>query len=80
MDHQLLLVKATGVMSQSGARLSVETFLGLVLRLLFLPIYVNDIVRARRGLDLVLFVDDKDIVAEGRDPTELHGRLNWGLG
>ena len=53
---------------------------GSVLGPLFFLIYVNDIVRACNGLDLVLFADDTNIFAEGRDPAELFGRVNRGLG
>ena len=52
---------------------------GSVLGPLFFLIYVNDMVRACKGLDLVLFVDDTNIFAEGRDPAELFGRVNRGL-
>ena len=47
---------------------------------LFFLIYVNDMVRACEGLDLVLFADDTNIFAEGKDPAELFGRVNGGLG
>ena len=53
---------------------------GSVLGPLFFLIYVNDMVRACRGLDLVLFADDTNIFAEGRDTAELFGRVNAGLG
>ena len=53
---------------------------GSVLGPLFFLIYVNDMVRACRGLDLVLFADDTNIFAEGRDHAELFGRVNEGLG
>ena len=46
---------------------------------LFFLVYVNDMVRACRGLDLVLFADDTNIFAEGRDPAELSGRVNGAL-
>ena len=52
---------------------------GSVLGPLFFLIYVNDMVRACRGLDLVLFADDTNIFAEGKDPAELYGRVNKGL-
>ena len=38
---------------------------GSVLGPLFFLLYVNDMVRACRGLDLVLFADDTNIFAEG---------------
>ena len=53
---------------------------GSVLGPLFFLIYVNDMVRACRGLNLVLFADDTNIFAEGRDPAELFGRVSGGLG
>ena len=53
---------------------------GSVLGPLFFLVYVNDMARACRGLDLVLFADDTNIFAEGRDPAELFGRVNRGLG
>ena len=37
-------------------------------------------IRASRDLDLVLFADDTNIFAQGRDPAELFGRVNRGLG
>ena len=52
---------------------------GSVLGPLFFLIYVNDMVRACEGLDLVLFADDTNIFAEGRNPAELFGRVNRGL-
>ena len=42
-------------------------------------IYVNDMVRACDGLELVLFAYDTNIFAEGVDPAELFGRVNRGL-
>ena len=53
---------------------------GSVLGPLFFLIYVNDMVRACRGLDLVLFADDTNVFAQDRDPAELFGRVNRGLG
>ena len=53
---------------------------GSVLGPLFFLIYVNNMVRACRGLDLVLFVDDTNLFAEGWDPAELFGRVNRELG
>ena len=44
---------------------------GSVLGPLFFLIYVNDMVRACGGLELVLFADDTNIFAEGKDPAEL---------
>ena len=52
---------------------------GSVLGPLFFLLYVNDMVRACRDLDLVLFADDTDIFAQGRGPAELFGRVNRGL-
>ena len=52
---------------------------GSVLGPLFFLLYVNDMVRACRGLDLVLFADDTNIFAEGKDPAELFARVNRGL-
>ena len=52
---------------------------GSVLGPLFFLIYVNDMVRACEGLDLVLFADDTNIFAEGSNPAELFGRVNRGL-
>ena len=53
---------------------------GSVLGPLFFLLYVNDMVRACQGLDLVLFADDTNIFADGKDPAELFGRVNRGLG
>ena len=53
---------------------------GSVLGPLFFLIYVNDMVRAARDLDFVLFADDTNIFAQDRDPAELFGRVNRGLG
>ena len=53
---------------------------GSVLGPLFFIIYVNDMMRACEGLDLVLFADDTNIFAEGNSPAELFGRVNRGLG
>ena len=52
---------------------------GSVLGPLFFLIYVNDMVRACDGLDLVLFADDTNIFAQGGDTAELFGRVNRGL-
>ena len=53
---------------------------GSVLGPLFFLIYVNDMVRACRDLELVLFADDTNIFAQDGDPAELFGRVNRGLG
>ena len=53
---------------------------GSVLGPLFFIIYVNDMMRACEGLDLVLFADDTNIFAEDSNPAELFGRVNRGLG
>ena len=53
---------------------------GSVLGPLFFLLYVNDMMRACRGLDLVLFADDTNIFAEGSNPTVLFGRVAVGLG
>jgi len=53
---------------------------GSVLGPLFFLIYVNDMVRVSRDLSFALFADDTNIFAEGRDPVELFGRVNWGVG
>ena len=37
-------------------------------------------VRVSRDLGFVLFADDTNIFAEGRDSVELFGRVNGGLG
>ena len=37
-------------------------------------------VRVSRDLGLVLFADDTNLFAEGKDPVELYGRVNRGLG
>jgi hypothetical protein len=53
---------------------------GSVLGPLFFILYVNDMMRACEGLELVLFADDTNIFAEGSNPAELFGRVNRGLG
>ena len=53
---------------------------GSVLGPLFFILYVNDMVKACEGLDLVLFADDTNIFAEGSNPAELFERVNRGLG
>ena len=52
---------------------------GSVLGPLFFLIYVNDMVRACAGLDLVLFADDTNIFAQDKDPLVLFERVNRGL-
>merc|ERR1711942_456857 len=52
---------------------------GSVLGPLFFLIYVNDMVRACRGLELVLFADDTNIFAEDKNLESLFGRVNAGL-
>ena len=41
--------------------------------------YVNDMARACRDLNLVLFADDSNIFAEGKDPAGLFGWVNRGM-
>ena len=53
---------------------------GSVLGPLFFLLYVNDMVRVSRDLGFVLFADDTNLFAEGKDPDELYGRVNVGLG
>ena len=53
---------------------------GSVLGPLFFLIYVNDMVRVSKDLGFVLFADDTNIFAEGKDPVELFGRVNGALG
>ena len=53
---------------------------GSVLGPLFFQIYVNDMVRVSRDLGIFLFADGTNIFAVGRDPVELFGRVNGGLG
>ena len=52
---------------------------GSVLGPLFFLIYVNDMVRASKDLELVLFADDTNIFANSKDPTELFKKVNSGL-
>ena len=53
---------------------------GSVLGPLFFLLYVNDMVRACPGLDLVLFADDTNIFAQDPDPEGLFAKVNRGLG
>ena len=49
---------------------------GSVLGPLFFLLYVNDMVRACKELDLVLFADDTNIFAWGKDPRDLFEKVN----
>ena len=53
---------------------------GSVLGPLFFIIYVNDMARACKGLELVLFADDTSSFAKGRDPERLLNRVSNELG
>ena len=53
---------------------------GSVLGPLFFLIYVNDMMRVSRVLSFALFVDDTNLFSEGRNPVELFGWVNWGVG
>jgi hypothetical protein len=53
---------------------------GSVLGPLFFLLYVNDMGRVSDDLNFVLFADDTNIFAEGRDPVQLFRRVNGGLG
>ena len=52
---------------------------GSVLGPLFFLLYVNDMGCAGKGLEFILFADDTNIFAEGRDLSELIRRVNKGL-
>ena len=52
---------------------------GSVLGPLFFLLYVNDMERACQSLNLVLFADDTNAFAEGKDQNELFSRVNAGL-
>ena len=52
---------------------------GSVLGPLFFLIYVNDMVKACPQLELVLFADDTNIFAQGKELADLFGRVNAGL-
>ena len=51
---------------------------GSVLEPLFFLVYVNNMVRVSTNLGFVLFADDTNLFAEGKDPAELYGRVNAG--
>ena len=65
-----------GVQSQVGGGLSLDSGVPQGFSL----IYDNDMVRVDRDLSFVLFADDTNIFAEGRDPVELFGRVNGAQG
>ena len=52
---------------------------GSVLGPLFFLLYVNDMVKAAKGLDFVLFADDTNIFIEGKNSDELVKRVKEGL-
>ena len=52
---------------------------GSVLGPLFFLLYVNDMVASCKELELVLFADDTNIFAKGKDPAELFNKVNTGL-
>ena len=52
---------------------------GSVLGPLFFLIYVNDMVKACPQLQLVLFADDTNIFAQGKDIAGLYAQVNSGL-
>ena len=79
LDHYGVRGRLWGCWPVYGAALGrgkIETFLGLF----FFLIYVSDMVRVSRDLGFVLFADDTNIFAEGRDPIELFWRVNGALG
>ena len=51
---------------------------GSVLGTLFFILYVNDMVRANKDLELVLFADDTNLFCKGRDNNELFLKVNRG--
>ena len=71
-------VQYDGFESESGP-LSCGVPQGSVLGPLFFLIYVNDMVRACPQLELVLFADDTNIFAQGRDIAKLFMQVNSGL-
>ena len=52
---------------------------GSVLGPLFFLLYVNDMVASCKELELVLFADDTNIFAKGKNPAELFNKVNTGL-
>ena len=52
---------------------------GSVLGPFFFLIYVNDMIRASKELDFILFADDTNVFARGRNPAELFAKVNQGL-
>ena len=52
---------------------------GSVLGPLFFLLYVNDMASVSKDLDMVLFADDTNAFAEGKDVNELIRRVNSGL-
>ena len=52
---------------------------GSVLGPLFFLLYVNDMVASCRELELVLFADDTNLFAKGKNPAELISKVNSGL-
>ena len=52
---------------------------GSVLGPLFFLLYVNDMVASCKDLELVLFADDTNIFAKGKDPSELFNKVNTGM-
>ena len=68
-----------GGVESERSKVECEVPQGSVLRPLLFRIYVNDMVRVSRDLGYVLFGDDTNLFAEGKDPAELYGRVNAGL-
>ena len=52
---------------------------GSVLGPLFFLIYVNDMIRASKELDFILFADDTNLFARGRNPADLFAKVNQEL-
>ena len=52
---------------------------GSVLGPLFFIVYVNDMVRVSKELELVLFADDTNIFVKGKNPQDLFAKVNKGL-